>query len=265
MRVSVVLRNTRRLGKRLLGSPLGPRRARDFANFAYAASRRYPRVHLWMIWAEPTRRANFLLLRRERRDRPLTRRMKRRRTRTRGCWTLPTGASSAAAAGTSSSAATRSPRATFRRAIGSGTCVCRVESRRAWICTATTLQRSETLPHRRHLGHGFADFSDLDLLARWVDRYLGRPRRKRRMKLFLSELFWPTDHRNHEFNFWVTRRTAARWLSDAPGPRGARRGSTRSAGSPLRRSPPPARRRGKQGLLTRSGRKKPAYRAYKRG
>ena len=90
-----------------------------------------------------------------------------------------------------------------------------MESRRAWICTATTLQRSETLPHRRHLGHGFADFSDLDLLARWVDRYLGRPRRKRRMKLFLSELFWPTDHRNHEFNFWVTRRTAARWLSDA--------------------------------------------------
>jgi hypothetical protein len=28
-------------------------------------------------------------------------------------------------------------------------------------------------------------------------------------------LFWPTDHRNYEFNLWVTRRTAARWLRDA--------------------------------------------------
>ena len=31
---------------------------------------------------------------------------------------------------------------------------------------------------RPPLGHGFADFSDLDLLARWVDRWLARPARQ---------------------------------------------------------------------------------------
>ena len=127
------------------------------------------------------------------------------------------------------------------------------------------LQRSETLPHRRHLGHGFADFSDLDLLARWVDRYLGRPRRKRRMKLFLSELFWPTDHRNHEFNFWVTRRTAARWLSDALRTAALVADLHARLVLPLRRFPRPRGDEVNRGLLTRSGRKKPAYRAYKRG
>ena len=32
---------------------------RDFDDFAVAASRRYPSVHLWMIWGEPSRAVNF--------------------------------------------------------------------------------------------------------------------------------------------------------------------------------------------------------------
>jgi hypothetical protein len=36
-----------------------PRRARDFADFAYAASRRLPSVRMWMIWGEPARAENF--------------------------------------------------------------------------------------------------------------------------------------------------------------------------------------------------------------
>src|SRR5262249_55940161 len=32
---------------------------RDFARFAAAAARRYPSVHLWMIWGEATREGNF--------------------------------------------------------------------------------------------------------------------------------------------------------------------------------------------------------------
>src|SRR5436190_14930436 len=36
-----------------------PHRLQDFANFAIAASRRYPSVHLWMIWGEPSRSHNF--------------------------------------------------------------------------------------------------------------------------------------------------------------------------------------------------------------
>ena len=57
-----------------------------------------------------------------------------------------------------------------------------------WKAAAHGYVRPQPFSARRPLptgaGHGFADFSDLDLLARWVDRYLGRPRRKRRMKLF---------------------------------------------------------------------------------
>ena len=36
-----------------------PKRPRDFAAFARAASRRYRRVHLWMIWGEPSSHINF--------------------------------------------------------------------------------------------------------------------------------------------------------------------------------------------------------------
>jgi hypothetical protein len=36
-----------------------PRYAGNFSNFATAAARRYPRVHLWMVWGEPMRRKNW--------------------------------------------------------------------------------------------------------------------------------------------------------------------------------------------------------------
>ncbi len=38
--------------------------ASDFADFAYAAARRYPTVHVWMIWGEPTRRVRLPAARR---------------------------------------------------------------------------------------------------------------------------------------------------------------------------------------------------------
>jgi hypothetical protein len=36
-----------------------PRYAGNFSNFATAAARRYPGVHLWMVWGEPMRRKNW--------------------------------------------------------------------------------------------------------------------------------------------------------------------------------------------------------------
>jgi hypothetical protein len=36
-----------------------PKNAQDYANFAIAAAKRYPSVHLWMIWGEPSRAVNF--------------------------------------------------------------------------------------------------------------------------------------------------------------------------------------------------------------
>ena len=57
-------------------------------------------------------------------------------------------------------------------------------------------------------------------------------RASKRPKLFLSEFFVPTDHFNHEFNFYVSRRTQANWLARrAADHAGAGRASTRSAGS----------------------------------
>jgi hypothetical protein len=37
-----------------------PDKASDFAQFAVAAARRYPSVHLWMVWGEPSRTHNFM-------------------------------------------------------------------------------------------------------------------------------------------------------------------------------------------------------------
>jgi hypothetical protein len=34
--------------------------ARDYADFAYAAARRYPTIDLWMVWGEPNRAPNFM-------------------------------------------------------------------------------------------------------------------------------------------------------------------------------------------------------------
>jgi hypothetical protein len=116
------------------------------------------------------------------------------------------------------------------------------------------------------LGEGFADFSDLDTLSRWVDRWLARPLGKRRLRLFLSEMFWPTDHFNHEFNYYVTLRTQAEWLTKAL--RITRRWSriyTFGWYSLYDDPPEPEGDEVNRGLLRRSGEKKPSYRAYKRG
>jgi hypothetical protein len=120
------------------------------------------------------------------------------------------------------------------------------------------------------LGHGFADFSDLDTLARWIDRDLGRAPGGRRLPLFLSEFTVPTDHPNYEFNFWVTRETQARWLRSAL--RIARRWDRiYTLGWYSLYDEPPNGPNGAQGdevnrgLLDWRGGKKPAYRAFRRG
>ncbi|MDX6668480.1 MAG: polysaccharide biosynthesis protein PslG, partial [Solirubrobacteraceae bacterium] len=37
-----------------------PTKISDYADFLQAAARRYPSVKLWMVWGEPSRRANFM-------------------------------------------------------------------------------------------------------------------------------------------------------------------------------------------------------------
>ena len=70
---------------------------------------------------------------------------------------------------------------------------------------------------------GTADFSDLDVFVPWIDRWLHRRGRNRRLPIFISEYTAPTDVPSYEFPYYLTRRAQAQWL--AAGLRIARRWS----------------------------------------
>lgn len=239
----------------------------DFARFAAAASRRYPRVHLWEIWPEPTQKANFQPLISEHRDKPLTRRMKRGPHKYARLLDRTYGALKHVSA--------------KNLVIGGNTFTTGDVSVLNWI---KNLRLPNGKPPRMDMyghnpfnsrspkfgqppiGHGFIDFADLPILARWIDRYLGRPRHRRHMKIFISELLWPTDHANFEFNFYVDQQTAARWLGQALHiARHWRRIYTVAWLSLYDDPPRPDGLEVNRGLLTLEGKRKPAYGAYRRG
>jgi hypothetical protein len=108
--------------------------------------------------------------------------------------------------------------------------------------------------------------SDLDQLTRWIDRNLRRSRRDRRLRLFLSEVSFPTDHQNFEFNFFVSQKTQAAWLRRSL--RIARRFKRIYTFGYLGLYDDALRPDGQQverGLIERSGRHKPGFDAFKRG
>ena len=243
-----------------------PRRVEDLAAFAEAAARRYPAVRHWMVWAEPSRQANFMPLSPERRGRPLT----RRQARGPRLYARMLDAAYGALKAVSSR----------NLVIGGNTFTTGDISPRNFI-TAMRLPngrppRMDLYGHnpfsaRRPdlskplLRHGFVDFSGLDTLARWTDRYLRRPG-GRPLRLFLSEFFLPTDHQNHEFNFYVSREVQARWLTSALRiTRGWSRIYTFGWFALYDDRPRRAGDEVNRGLLERDGDRKPAYFAYRRG
>jgi len=250
-------------GRDSTGAPTDPK---DFASFAAAASRRYPGVRRWMIWGEPSKASRF---------RPLVPSAGRRISRRQA----------------------RGPRLYARTLDASYASLKRVKRRNIVIggntwtggeVTPLNFIRSMRLPNgkrprmdlyghnpftsrapnlrNRPLRFGFADFSDLDTLAGWLDRYGYRTPSRRRLRLFLSEFVIPTDHKNTELNFWVDRRTQASWIRAAL--RITRRSKRIYTMGYLGLYDDPPRADGlevNRGLIDRHGRKKPAYRAYKRG
>jgi len=229
--VDEAIREARRYGIRLsvmvIGAPRwangnrpwnwAPERAHDFATFVAAASRRWPSVHLWMIWGEPTKAANFQPLIPDH-GRPL---------RGRG---LGPPRRYAEILDLSYGALKRVSRRNL--VIGGNSYTVGEVAPLRWIAALrlpggkpprmdlyghNPFTRREPSLQGAPLGHGYADFSDLPRLARWVDHYLRRRARAPRPRLFLSELTLPTDHPNHEFNFWLDRSVQARWLGDALG------------------------------------------------
>jgi hypothetical protein len=235
---------------------------RHFARFVRAAARRYKSVRLWLIWGEPSRRHNFRPIPRFKPTAPRryarlldaaygTLKRERPRNVVIGGNTFTTGHVS--------------PKAFIRdMRLPSG------RRPRMDMYGHNPFSAREPALSKGPLGFGFADFSDLDTLAGWVDRWQGRAPSGHRLPLFLSEFSLPTDHANHEFNFWVTRKTQARWLASALRiTRRWRRIYTlgyfalydeRPRGPNLTHGDEAHR-----GLLDWRGRRKPSYRAFKRG
>jgi hypothetical protein len=186
---------------------------RRFADFAIAAARRYPSVHLWMIWGEPSRSRDF---------RPLT--------PARPFVPLDAHQEIAphlyarildAAYGALKSI---SP---DNLVIGGMTDTAASISPQQWI---ENMRLPDGRPPRLDMyGHNpftlrapdlsdppspgeQLDFSDLGRLAQLVESNLGRPEDPR-PKLFLSEWTIPTAL-DREFNFYVDPAVQARWITD---------------------------------------------------
>jgi hypothetical protein len=234
---------------------VAPENPADFGAFMAAASRHFPAVHRWLIWGEPSREANF----------------------------SPTGKAGARLyARMLDSAYVHLKRVTRRNLVIGGNSYTIGDVRPLdWI---RLLRLPNGKPPRMDyyghnpftgrtprlsqppLGHGYADFGDLDTLARQIDRYLGRRPGGAKIPIFISELCLPTDHANWEFNIFLTRKKQAQWLTDAlkvsrSWPRIVTLGYLSLYDPPVR----PANDQAEVGLITREGVRKPAFKAFRDG
>lgn len=238
-----------------------PKSAYDFANFATAAAKRYPSVHLWMIWGEPTRRHNF---------NPIIspRRYVRKLTAAQQVAPHLYARLLDAAYG----ALKQVSKANV--VIGGMTYTTGDISTQQWI---ENLRLPDGRPPRLDMyGHNpfsfrepnlsnppspeeSIDFSDLRRLASIVDRNLGRPG-NRHPKLFLSEWTVPTAT-DYEFDFYVDPTVQARWIRAALNI--ARHWSRIYAIGWMHLYDEPGLSSG--GLIKANGEKKPGYYAWKSG
>jgi hypothetical protein len=237
-----------------------PNDPRDYADFAIAAAKRYPSVHLWMIWGEPSRRANFEPLEPAKRFAKLNAHQRLAPHR----YARILDAAYGALKGVS--------RANL--VIGGMTSTTGDISPRQWI--ENLRLPNGKAPRLDMYGHNpFSyrdpslsnppskeqniDFSDLGRLTRLVDRYLGRPGDPQ-PKLFISEWTVPTAI-DLEFNFYVDPLVQAKWITDSL--RIARElPSIYTVGWIHLYDEPPV---SYGGLLQTDGVKKPGYLAWKTG
>jgi hypothetical protein len=236
-------------------------KARAFARFTIAAAKRYRSVRYWMVWGEPSRQPNFMPLPPQKPKGP--RIYSRILDAAYGALKSVRRSNLVIGGNTFTSGDVR-PRKFIK-----SMCLPNGRPPRMDLYGHNPFTSRKPALTTPYVGYGFADYSDLDTLAGWVDHYLGRGRR-RPIKLFISEFTIPTDHANGLFDFWVTRPTQARWLSRAM--RIANRWPRiHTFGWFSLYDPPPNGPGGTPGnetnwgLLDWHGKRKPAYAAFKRG
>jgi hypothetical protein len=267
IRVMVSVMNSPRWANGGRARAWAPKHPSDYAKFVRAAARRYRGVHLWMIWGEPSKGSNFKPLAAvssgrkhfTRRQKAGPRRYARmldasygelhrqsRRNKVIGGNTFTTGTV---------------PPLVFVKLLR----LPNGKPPRMDLYGHNPFTARKPRLSKGPLGYGYADFSDLDTLARAVDRNLGR-RGQRHLRFFLSEFTLPTDHENWEFNFWVGRKTQARWTTAAL--KIARRWHriyTFGWLSLYDDEPRSDHQEVRRGLLTWGGKRKPAFKAFQRG
>ena len=238
-------------------APLDPR---DYANFAIAAARRYPSVHMWMIWGEPSRGVDFEPLTPAK---PFAALDAKQQVAPHLYARILDGAYGALKSVSRSNLV-----------IGGMTYTTGDISTAQWI---ENLRLPDGKPPRLDMygQNPFSfrepslsnppspnqqiDFSDLGRLSVLIDRYLGRPGNPH-PKLFLSEWTIPTAI-DDEFSFYVDPSVQAQWIT---------------AGLRLAQSLPSIYALGwihlyddppftNGGLIETGGTKKPGYFAWKAG
>jgi hypothetical protein len=191
-----------------------PTRPQDYPNFAIAAARRYPSVHLWMIWGEPSRAHNFDPLT----PAPPFAKLNAEQSLAPHLYAQMLDAAYGALKHVSRS----------NLVIGGMTYTTGNISTQQWI---ENLRLPDGRPPRLDMygqnpfsfrapnlsnppsSYQDVDFSDLGRLSKLVDRYLGRPSNPH-PKLFISEWTIPTAV-DEEFNFSVEPMVQAEWITDA--------------------------------------------------
>jgi hypothetical protein len=221
-----------------------------FATFATAAARRYPSVDHWEIWGEPTRASNW----------------------------LPQGRKGARKYARVLKAAYRSLNKVRRRNVVVGGMTffggytrppdwiryLRLPSGRPppmdWWGHNPFEARSPRI--RKRPIEDFRGLSDIDTLWREIKRHY-RGVRKRPRKLWLSEYTIQSDHGSYVFPYYLSRRRQARRLKAAY--RLARHQRyVEGMGWYQLIDYPPSASNPTWGLMTYSGVRKPAFRAYRR-
>jgi hypothetical protein len=246
-----------------------PENPQEYADFVTAASRHWPQVHYWQIWGEPVRRDNFLPLPKNVFGEKLTPSQRRGPEIYAQILDDSYGALKAVSpsniviGGNSFSGGDIKPLAFIKALRLPNGKPPRMDM---YGHNPFGYRRPDLAKNQINPASGIADFCDLDLVARYVDKYLARAGRNKHLPLFLSEYFVPTDHHNWEFNYWVSKKTAASWLHSAFSIEDHWSRIFTLGWFELEDEKPNGKgTEVNRGLLTYKGAKKPAYYAFKQG